>query len=345
MALRVVQWNTGIVGAAGVRAIAEHPRLELVGCYAWSDDKVGRDAGELAGTVRLGVEATRDVDALIGLRPDCILYTPQFPNVDHLVAMLEAGIHVVSTSYFITGRSYGAADLARLDAAAKRGGASLYGTGINPGFANAFALLSTGVCQRVDRVSVFESVDSTNYGSAETWEACGLGRPVDDPALPAMARATTSVFQDAVEMMATALEAPLDEIAYDVEFAAATATVELGYMTIEKGCATGMRQCWSGLVDGRPLIELPIVWTLGYTMEPSWPVENGYVVEIDGLPSVRSRIEIVHPEDGRGPDFGINTVMPAIHAIEDVVAAPPGIVLANALPLPAARGVTRASGV
>jgi len=318
LTLRVVQWNTGIVGAAGVRAIAEHPRLELVGCYAWSDEKVGRDAGELAGTVRLGVEATRDVDALLALRPDCILYTPQFPNVDHLVAMLEAGIDVVSTSYFITGRSYGEADLVRLDAAARRGGASLYGTGINPGFANAFALLSTGVCQRVDRVSVFESVDSTNYGSAETWEACGLGRPVDDPALPAMARATTSVFQDAVEMMATALDAPLDEIAYDVEFAAATEQVELGYMTIEKGCATGMRQCWSGIVDGR-------------------------VVEIDGLPSVRSRIEILHPENGQGPDFGINTVMPAVHAIADVVAAPPGIVLANALPLPAARGVTRAS--
>ena len=79
-------------------------------------------------------------------------------------------------------------------------------------------------------------------------------------------------------------------------------------------------------------------------MEPSWPVENGYVVEIDGLPSVRSRIA-AHPEDGRGPDFGINTVMPAIHAIEDVVAAPPGIVLANALPLRRRAGVTRVWGL
>lgn len=341
MSLRVVQWNTGIVGAAGVRAIAAHPRLELVGCYAWSEAKAGRDAGELAGGAKLGVEATRDVDALLSLAPDCILYTPQFPNVDHMVAMLEAGIDVVSTSYFITGRSYGEGDLARLDAAAKRGGASLYGTGINPGFANVFALLSTGVCQRVDRVRVLESVDSTNYGSAETWEACGLGRPVDDPALPEMARATTSVFQDAVEMMATALDARLDEIAYDVEFAAATQTVELGYMTIEQGCATGMRQCWSGIVDGEPLIELPIVWTLGYAMEPAWPTEDGYVVEVEGLPCVRSRIELIHPDDGAGPDFGVNTVMPAIHALESVRAAPPGIVLADALPLTVARGLTR----
>ncbi len=343
MTLRIVQWNTGIVGRAAVRAIAAHPGLELVGCHAWSPEKQGQDVGTLCGLPPLGVAATADVDALLALEPDCVLYTPQFPDVDLMVRMLEAGIHVVSTSYFITGRSFGDGAAERLDAAARRGGASLYGTGINPGFANVFALLSSGVCQRVDRISVLESVDSTHYGSAETWRACGLGRSVDDPEIPAMARATTSVFQDAVEMMAVALDAELDEIRYDVEFAAATETVELGYMTIERGCATGMRQCWSGIVDGRPLIELPIVWTLGYAMEPRWPVENGYVVEIDGLPSVRSRIEILHPEDGDGPDFGMNTAMPAVHAIEKVCAAPPGIVLAHELPLLPARGMTRAA--
>jgi hypothetical protein len=260
-----------------------------------------------------------------------------------MVRILESGINIVSTSYFITGRSFGEGQIERLDAAARRGGASLHGTGINPGFANVFALLSTGVCQRVDRISVLESVDSTHYGSAETWRACGLGRPVDDPEIPGMARGLTSVFQDAVEMMAAALEIELDEIRYDVEFAAATQTVELGYMTIDEGCATGMRQCWSGLVDGRPVIELPIVWTLGYTMEPSWPVENGYVIEIDGLPSVRSRIEILHPESDSGPDFGMNTVLPAIHAIAPVCAARPGIVLAHELPLLTARRMAATS--
>ncbi|MBW2497933.1 MAG: dihydrodipicolinate reductase [Deltaproteobacteria bacterium] len=339
MPLRIVQWNTGIVGSAGVRAIAAHPDLELVGCFAWSEDKVGRDVGELCGLPPMGVRATNDVDALLALRPDCVLYTPQFADVDLMVRILESGSDVVSTSYFITGRSFGAGEAERLDAAARRGGVSLYGTGINPGFANIFALLSSGVCQRVDRISVLESVDSTHYDSAETWRACGLGRPIDDPEIAGMAKSGTSVFQDAVEMMAAALALELEEIRYDVEFAAATETVELGYMTIEKGCATGIRQCWSGLVAGRPVIELPIVWTLGYTMEPSWPVENGYVVEIDGLPSVRSRIEILHPESESGPDFGLNTVMPAIHAIAPVCAAPPGIVLAHELPLLAARGL------
>jgi len=341
MGLRVVQWNTGIVGSAGVRAVVSHPELELVGCYAWSEEKSGRDAGELAGMPPIGVTATQDMEALLALRPDCILYTPQFPDVDHLVRMLAAGINVVSTSYFITGRSYGAVDLARLEDAAQEGGASLYGTGINPGFANIFALLSSGVCQRVDRIAVLESVDSTHYGSAETCRACGLGRPVDDPEIAGLARTTTAVFQDAVEMMASALGVELDEIRYEVEFAAATETVDLGYMTIEEGCGSGMRHCWSGIYDGEPLIELPIVWTLGDKMEPHWLTEDGYVIEIDGLPSVRSRIEIVHPDAGGGPDFGINTVMPAIHSIAGVCDAPPGIVLAHELPLIAAQGVVR----
>ena len=85
MPLRVVQWTTGNVGRRALRAIAAHPGLELVGLYAWSGDKVGRDAGELAGIEKLGVAATNDVDALIELRPDCVSYTPMWPNVDELV--------------------------------------------------------------------------------------------------------------------------------------------------------------------------------------------------------------------------------------------------------------------
>jgi 2,4-diaminopentanoate dehydrogenase len=46
---RVVQWTTGNVGKSSVQAVATHPAVELVGCYAWSDDKAGRDVGELAG--------------------------------------------------------------------------------------------------------------------------------------------------------------------------------------------------------------------------------------------------------------------------------------------------------
>jgi len=96
--LRVVQWTTGNVGKSSVAAIARNPTLELIGCYAWSDDKVGRDVGGLAGIGALGVAATNDVDALLALKPDVVVYNPMWIDVDELVTILSAGVNVVATA-------------------------------------------------------------------------------------------------------------------------------------------------------------------------------------------------------------------------------------------------------
>jgi hypothetical protein len=72
MPIRIVHWTTGNVGQPSVIAITRDPRFELVGCDAWSPDKVGRDVGDLCGLDSLGVTAPDDVDALIALRPDCV---------------------------------------------------------------------------------------------------------------------------------------------------------------------------------------------------------------------------------------------------------------------------------
>ena len=120
MKLRIVQWTTGLVGRSAVKAVVDHPDLELVGCYAWSDDKVGSDVGDLCGLGKLGITATNDLDAILALRPDCVLYMPLQWVVDDMVRLLEAGVNVVSTANFITGKSYGETDMRRLDAAAPR---------------------------------------------------------------------------------------------------------------------------------------------------------------------------------------------------------------------------------
>src|SRR3954462_3528871 len=111
--LRVVQWTTGNVGKQSVEAIVQRPDLELVGCYAWSDDKVGRDVGELCGIAPVGVAATNDVDALLQLNPDCVVYNPMWRDVEEMVRILEAGVSIVSTAAFITGHTLGAADRSR----------------------------------------------------------------------------------------------------------------------------------------------------------------------------------------------------------------------------------------
>src|SRR3990170_8046173 len=156
MTIRVVQWTTGNVGQRSVRAIIGRPDLELVGCYAWSADKVGRDVGELCGIDPIDVVATDDVEALLALRPDCVVYNPMWPSIDELVRILEAGVNVVSTAAFINGRRLGP-DRKRLVEACERGGSALFGTGINPGFAELLAIVVAGICDRIDKVTVSEA--------------------------------------------------------------------------------------------------------------------------------------------------------------------------------------------
>src|SRR4249920_490829 len=147
MTLRVVQWTTGNVGKQSVIAIARNPGLELVGCYAWSPGKVGRDVGELCGLDSLGVTATDDVDKLLALRPDCVVYNPMWPSIDELVRILEAGVNVVTTAAFINGRRLGS-DRQRLVEACERGGSSLFGTGISPGWAQLLSIVLAGISDR-----------------------------------------------------------------------------------------------------------------------------------------------------------------------------------------------------
>jgi hypothetical protein len=128
---RVVQWTTGNVGQRSVIAAAANPELEIVGCYAWGPDKVGRDVGELCGIDPIGVLATNDINALLALKPDCVIYNPKWPDVDHMVRILESGINITATAGFITGHALGA-DRQRILEACERGKSSIFGSGMNP---------------------------------------------------------------------------------------------------------------------------------------------------------------------------------------------------------------------
>ena len=340
---RVVQWTTGNVGRRSVRAVTARPDLELVGCYAWSSDKVGRDVGELSGIDPVGVVATDDVDALLALRPDCVVYNPMWPDVDEVARILSAGVDIVSTAGFITGHALGAGR-DRLQAACEAGGSTLFGSGMNPGFANLIALVSTGICDRVERITVLESVDSTGYDSPDTELKVGFAQPIDTPGLTEMTREGTAVFGDAVHMMADALGVELDEVRFEAEYARTTHALDLGSWTIPADGVAGVAASWQGWVDGRCLIDLRVRWRKGQTLDPDWPVEHGYVIDVDGQPRVHTKVEVAPPPDFQATSFAdfmvlgmIMTAMPAVDAIPAVCEAAPGIVTYADLPVIAAR--------
>ncbi|MBO0681091.1 dihydrodipicolinate reductase [Mycolicibacterium sp. S2-37] len=345
---RVVQWTTGNVGKSSVAAIAANPHLELVGCYAWSKEKAGRDVGDLAGIAPLGVTATDDIDELLALKPDAVVYNPMWIDVDELVRILEAGVNVVASASFITGHNLGSGR-DRLVAACEKGGATLFGSGVSPGFAELLAIVAATACDRIDKITIAESADTTLYDSPDTERPVGFGTAIDDPNLQPMAAKGTEVFAEAVQLVADSLGIELDEIVCESEYAQTTEDLPMASWTIPAGHVAGVAASWQGRVGGRTVIDINVRWKKGQTLDPDWQLDaDGWKITIDGRPTVNMSVGFLPPQDmienaKTLEDFfvlgHIMTAMPPIHAIPAVVGAAPGIATYTDLPLPQARGV------
>ncbi|MFC8525872.1 dihydrodipicolinate reductase [Nocardia sp. NPDC057227] len=346
---RVVQWTTGNVGKSSVKALLAHPGLELVGCYAWSPEKAGKDVGELVGVDPVGVTATDDVKALLALEPDCVVYNPMWIDVAELEQILASGANVVTTASFITGHNL-EAGRARLDEAARRGGSTLFGSGVSPGFAQLLAIVAANACNRVDRVTIAEQADTTFYDSPATERPVGFGTAIDDPALAGMAEKGTAVFAEAVRLLADSLGTELDEIRCVAEYAQTTEDLDLGSWTIEKGCVAGVFVSWQGIVAGKTVVDLNVRWRKGQTLDPDWKLDgDGWKITVDGLPTVTMNVGFLPPPDFVGETIAdfmvlghVMTAMPPIHAIPAVVQARAGIVTYTDLPLTLPRGILSA---
>jgi hypothetical protein len=261
------------------------------------------------------------------------------------VRILSEGVNVVATASFITGHNL---DVGRdrILEACRRGGATMFGSGISPGFAELLAIVSSMVCDRVDKVTVNEAADTTFYDSPETELPVGFGKPIDHPHLQAMTEAGTGVFGEAVRLIGDALGVELDEVRCDAEYAQTTADLDLGSWMIPAGCVAGVYASWKGLIGDRTVVELTIRWRKGQTLEPDWKIDqDGWVIRIDGRPTVTTTVGFLPPPDLQAETIAdfmvlghIMTAMPVINAIPPVVAAAPGIVTYNDLPLTIPRG-------
>lgn len=337
--LSVVQWTSGGVAREAIHAITTHPHLELLGLYAYSDDKIGKDAGELAGLPPLGISATDDIDALIALQPDCISYSPLYPDIDHLVRLLEAGINIVTTCNFITGwgLNYRAGNpengpRERLQAAALAGQATLFGTGINPGHINYSAAILAAHCREVRHLKVTESVDVFNFVGDANMTEIGFGLPANTPDHAERIKRETAVFGDAIELMAQLLHIPIDTIECDVEFAHATHHIDAPGRPIEEGCVAGVKINWQGYVGSQLCLENEQIWVAGNTTDAPWKIQHGYLLNVQADPNLHNimlpipvgDLSRMTPGDMNAVGMRI-TALPSINAIAAVCEAKPGI--------------------
>lgn len=353
MPIKVFQVATGNVGTEMIRRIGRHRDLELVGVHCYTPEKIGRDVGELAGIGPLGVTATGTVDEIIAARPDVLTFHGVFPDESLYLAVLEAGINIVTTADWITGhhrtKNHPAPDgrpwAEILDEAARKGGATFYGTGMNPGLNQILGIVSSADVAEIEHITTIESVDVSCHHSAGTWREVGYGRPVDDPALPGMLRKYTEVFADSVWLMADAFDLPLDEVTFSYELGACTKDVDLGWYQLPAGSLGGSYVKYVGTVDGVPRIETHLEWQMTPHTEPSWDIKGCYITQIKGDPQIYNK-HMIFPRPGADlsdpaefASIGMTlTGLPALNAITAVVAAPPGVITSADLPLRAFAG-------
>ena len=333
---RVVQWATGNIGLRSLRAVIEHPDLELVGLYVYSEAKTGMDAGELCGLSPVGVAATRDLDEILALRPDCVLYMGDRVDAEAICRLLESGANVVSTrSEFHRPASLDPEMRVRLEDACSRGGSTLFSTGSSPGFiteALPFALLS--MQRRLDRLLIEEFADMSSRNSPEMiFDLMGFGRDpshFDPRGVEAHGGAS---FAGSLGVVADALSLPLDEVVAKGQVAVARNATAIAAGRIEAGTIAAQRLEVTGMRDGRPLLCFSANWYLTPDVAPAWDLRaTGWHVLVEGDTPLDVDIHFpVPPEDWAATSPGLTAHRP-VNAIPYVCGADPGIRTSTELP-------------
>jgi 2,4-diaminopentanoate dehydrogenase len=353
---RVIQWATGNVGRAAIRGILAHPELELAGAFVHGADKDGRDAGEIAGAGAAGVRATRDAEALLATKADCVLYSPLLANPGEVKRILASGKNVVTPlGWFFPGASAGAAEI---HAACLAAGVTLHGTGIHPGgITERFPLMVSALSRNVRHVRAEEFSDIRSYRAVNVVrEVMLFGKPPDQAAKSPMLKILGAGFMQSIDMLAAGLGFALDpDKRTRHEMAVATAPIETPVGTLAKGTVAAQRFAFEGTVRGETVISVRVNWLMGQEdLEPPWRYGGErFEVEITGDPTVKVDFHGLHPYDWRdeaalAANPGIEaTAMHCVNAVPYVCRAEPGIKTYLDLPLVSGRAeakLARAAG-
>jgi hypothetical protein len=332
---RIAQWGAGNVGLRALRAVIEHPQMELVALRVFSEMKEGRDAGEICGLPPNGIVATKSLDATLAARPDCVIYLPTETNIDDLCTLLEAGINICTGCIGFNHRaSLEPAVRERLEAACTRGQTSLYSTGSAPGWSTEimpFTLLA--MQRRLDCLTITDYADMSMRNSPEMiFDVLGFG---GDPAMvnPNRPVGTASSTPPSFRALADAIGMPLDEVTTSIEYAMASKRETIAAGILEPGTIAAMRMGVIGMKDGKPLLRRFSIWYATRDFNADWELrESGWRMQVDGDTSLDVSIAFNVSKDNYSRYSPGLTAHPIINATPYVCDAAPGILQTSEMP-------------
>lgn len=348
MTKRVAVWGTGNVGRPAIRAVLAHRDLELVGVIVSNPDKVGRDAGELAGVGATGVHATADWQSLLAReKPDALVYVA---NADtrgaeafmELLACLEAGVNVVSTAFYplLYPRCGLPEAVEPVAGSCRKGNSSVFVSGIDPGWAlDILPLLVSGVVSDIREIRVQEIFNYGLYDQPEVVrEVIGFGGSMAKLPLMLEEFSLKMVWEPMLRILADALDCPLEGVETFVERRPLVETVDVpGMGLFERGTQGAFRFEVRGMRNGTARLVVEHITRIDDRCAPDWPYppqgQGCHQVVIKGNPEL---VVSVHGHDPvePGPAGGGNCTAAnrIVNAIPAVCAAPAGILSPLDLP-------------
>ncbi len=342
---RVIQWGIGTVGSEMITAVLDHrDDLDLVGALVYAETKDGVDIGTLVGREPIGVTATTDVEQILKLDADCVLYTPRTARLDDVCRLLESGKNVVTTAFLFHPARIEPSDRDRVLAACEKGGSSVHGSGLNPGnLSGVLPLALSGMSRTIDKITLQERADWSVYESTGiTFDNMAFGQPVDaiSPTATDFLAFNSSIFAEQVWFLADALNADIDDVTATVEAVAAARITRSSTICWLRARRPGSAGTGSGAATDEPLIEIETLWTVGGEYPGHWPKpQHGWTLTIEGDPSMRTHFmslasftrDATMEEHVRSAS--VATGMQVLNAVPAVCEAPPGFATSATLPL------------
>ncbi len=333
--LLVVQWATGNIGTRSLRAVIEHPSLELSGVFVYTEEKDGLDAGDLCGLGPVGVRATRDFDEIIALNPDCVLYMPRFCDFDQVCRLLASGSNIVTTrGEFHRPQSMDRAIRDRVEAACMDGTTSIHSTGSSPGFiTEAVPLVLTSIQRKLDRLVIDEYADLSQRNSPELlFDLMGFGK-VPGKSDDGRASYLKSSFGPSLELVAEALSIPLESVEASGEVATTRRKISIAAGDLEAGTVGGQRTFISGMRSGRAVLRFSATWYCTTDLDPPWDLgQTGWHVSVDGDAPLEVDIKFAVPLERMAEFSPGYTANRAVNSVPFVCEASPGIRTSVELP-------------
>lgn len=330
--IRLAQLYTGGVGSEIIRRLAGHRELALVAVLVHSDEKAGRDSGELVGAAPNGVVTTQSVDEVIAARPRAAIYSGMLWDVELIERLLRAGVNVYTGmgGYYLPGQP----EFERLDAAGKQGNASLAAGGNIPGLiSDVFPLFVSGYTGRIREIRVWQRNHVSSYPSAaQIQTGLGIGvAPGADEQQALVDRGWVWGMRQSANLVAAGLGIECTDLVLAEKRIALAERDELlpgSGLRVKAGTVAGAQWAFVAYSGERVFLRITNEQTALLGLGPGWReshAEPPWRVEIDGDPPIVATFGWPDGVEPGAANSHLNAAR-AMNVIPRLVAAPPGCV-------------------